>query len=856
MDWRSLFTMNTLLIIAVVIITVLIIIIISIILKRRKFRLHARSLIENPLLLNKEYSEFFEPSRLIRRSNQLERAACKYGLELLDITGITNLWLTELKRKKNKKLFRRVLKYYPEKSLFTCFMIALEKKDYAFILKEWLNNQDGFLITRKIALSGVGEDFSGEKALAFFQNKITEIREMTGDPLWPSRYFAIKILLYDSADQSKRAIWESINDPHPLIRKTIASEFYPENRDKFYNELFRLYLKDPVREVRTAAKERINRDFTDVYTINIDKLDQYEALHALEHLSPFSKSDEDTALHFLDSDNLELRFSAACFLKERGALNRLIEESDLGDRENIERVDRLLRKSCEVNISSFLEKAIKSDNTGTLYIAAGILAESGDVSLIEPVCKQIFSLPQTTKENKELFERALLSLKKRGTEPSFHLLNDYLKKNSSNYELTSKILEALPSEGAIFFIPTLLSFLEDDHFPVRDELRKSICRMPSDLYILRMLEIIKSDRQEYSHVVRKDALKILIQLKKSFCLQTILENLPILPANEAKELAELLVEYDRNEFDRLTALFLKSDDSSVRASIITCLPAVNGKNFLKEIKNALNDADPEIRIASIWALVEFGETKTLSSAVELLRDPVERVRMEVALAIGKNGSEKVLEELRQIIFDENEVQSVKIPAIHGLGFSESLLSIEILCDLLEQTDYFDLPARKALSQKIKKKEITTLINRFKDGSPTLRDKITLVFSEMGEAGEEMMISLLKEDIAALKPHICQVLEATGFIESQIRFLKHRDPKVRRIAADELSYIGTSSAFRGIVLAARDSNKEVRVAVTRALEELNNDEGTEILRSLEEDPDRKVRKYTAWAMERLNSKNSE
>ncbi len=69
-------------------------------------------------------------------------------------------------------------------------------------------------------------------------------------------------------------------------------------------------------------------------------------------------------------------------------------------------------------------------------------------------------------------------------------------------------------------------------------------------------------------------------------------------------------------------------------------------------------------------------------------------------------------------------------------------------------------------------------------------------------------------------------------------------------------IGTESAFRGIVLAARDPDQDVRVQVTRALEKLNSESGREILESLKNDPDKRVRKFTMWALARVKSKGIE
>jgi len=854
MNWKEMMTPMTIIIAVSVLALSGIITLIIWLIKRNQFKKRLVSAYRDPTLLDEDFREYFTPARILARSALIEKVALKEGKDLLELIGITNLWFTDLKKHRGKKNFKRVLDYYPDAGLFTCFLIALERRDYAVILREWLDKNNEFLMARRIALSGVGEPFDGEKALDFFRDELPQIREMTGDPLWASRYFAIKILLYDTSDQSARAIWESFRDPHALIRKTIACEFQTKNKDKLYNELYRLYLNDPVREVRASAKDRINSDFSDVYSIEMENLDIHEAIHALEHLSPYSKADEDTALRFLDHENLELRFTAARFLEERGALRRLLEEADLGDRKNLNRVDRLLKKSCEVHVTSFLDIAAKTDHGGSLYIAAGILAEQGDVSLIDPLCRKIFSMNHSASENILIFDRALLCLSKRGTDLSLSFLNDFLKKNRENRRLSAKLLKSLPPRGATLFIPTLIKLLKDESFSSRSELREAICRMDPGLFLQQILEIIKSDRISYSHKIRKDALKILVELKQSFCLQTILENLPVLPQQEAREIAQLLAEYDRDEFDRMAKLLLDSDDSSVRASLISCLPAVDGKNFLKEIRKSLGDADPDVRIASIWAMVDFGETKTISSAIEMLRDPVERVRMEVAMAIAGSGSDTALQELRDVLLDKNETGSVKVPAVRGLGFSKSLKSLEILAEMYEKTDNFDPVITKALEGRTEHKEMTRLIEIFKDGSPRLREKMTQGFIAMKEEGEKMLIGLLKEDITALKPYVSEVLEKTGFIESQIRVLKHRDPLLRQKAAAELSYIGTASAFRGIVLAARDSNKEVRIAVTKALESLNNKEGSKILKQLENDPDRKVRKYTAWALNRLESKN--
>jgi len=160
---------------------------------------------------------------------------------------------------------------------------------------------------------------------------------------------------------------------------------------------------------------------------------------------------------------------------------------------------------------------------------------------------------------------------------------------------------------------------------------------------------------------------------------------------------------------------------------------------------------------------------------------------------------------------------------------------------------------EALSCKREKKELAELIEQLKDGDSDIRSGIMQAFERMGLEAEAMLVELLREDIVSLRPHITSVLEETGFIDYTVRKLSHREPQVRRNAAELLSLIGTAAAFRGIVLAARDPDEQVRVMVTRALERLNSKEGREILEKLQQDPDRKIRKFTLWALERMDAK---
>ena len=134
----------------------------------------------------------YSEKELLRRSRLIETAIDKYGPRLLEHLEIADAWIEQLKSRRRVRDIKRILKYLPEQGLFYVFLAVLEKPKRIHYLTDWLKESGDLLAMRRIALSGKGEDFDGEKALEIFEEYIPQIREMTGDPEWASRYFAVK----------------------------------------------------------------------------------------------------------------------------------------------------------------------------------------------------------------------------------------------------------------------------------------------------------------------------------------------------------------------------------------------------------------------------------------------------------------------------------------------------------------------------------------------------------------------------------------------------------------------------------------------------------------------------------------
>jgi HEAT repeat protein len=248
----------------------------------------------------------------------------------------------------------------------------------------------------------------------------------------------------------------------------------------------------------------------------------------------------------------------------------------------------------------------------------------------------------------------------------------------------------------------------------------------------------------------------------------------------------------------------------------------------------------------------FGEIKLLNQETSMLHDPVERVRLATAEVIARHGNSAALEILKNITVDPNETDIVKIGVITGLGQAVNAEGIPILVSVLDSISELREFAEKALSKRNTKRDITKLIEIFKDAEPQLREKLIPVFKRMGKEAEPWILEILKDEVASFKPYLVKILEETGYVEEAKRRLSNRNVETRREAAMLLSLLDTLPAFRGLVLAAKDPDQEVRVCVVKALEKLKSSHSQEVLEKLKEDPDSRIRKYTFWALERLES----
>lgn len=826
----------------------------ALVLRYRRVSRRLEAALADPTLAEASIRERFGQTALLRRSRLLETLAERYGPRVVEVTGIDRFWIEQLETRRGRKELLRVLRHAPERGLLPAFHTVLANPGLSAEFIDWLDRSGDLLQVRRVALANGDRPFAGAGARELFRDRLDQVREMAGDPEWTVRLFAVRILLHDDEERSRQALWDAFTDSHPRVRHLPVTGFFPDDRQRCHDILMDLVLRDPAFEVRRAAWERIHAHYPDLYALDPEGLAPEETLHLLELLRPDDAGDVNFAMGHLASDDRQLRLLAARLLERGGALLRLALGVDFGDREGLERNLELLHKALEVNVAGFLAPAVEqAQSPGALYLCARLLREREDEpALVAALCRKVFAQPVGGGAWTDLYRATLDTAALRGDPETLRLLDRELEQRRGEPKAMMMLLDALPPRGAPFFLERLMALFREPEGPNRDDVREALKRMPPDRVLPWLLDAVRSPMEALPMAARIDAVRLLVEMELPYCLETVLENLWLLPPRDARAVMEVLPRYPKDLLTAKLNRLLGAPDSRMRAAIISALPATGNQSYLPRVRAALGDVEPDVRIAAIWALTEFEQFDWGKDGIEILRDPAERVRVDAARALGRVGGREVLGALQQRLDDADESLSVKEAALRALGRTESVTAVDMLVGRLEHPELRE-PALRALAGKVNSRELGRVFERFKDADATLRQRLTEVFARMGERGALAMTRLLQEDIASLRPYILEVLEATGHLEHQIRRLSHRDAPVRREAAGFLTNVGSLPALRGLVLAAKDPDEQVRISVVRALERLAGEQSRELLEQLQNDPARKVRRYTHWALERVKAK---
>jgi HEAT repeat protein len=204
------------------------------------------------------------------------------------------------------------------------------------------------------------------------------------------------------------------------------------------------------------------------------------------------------------------------------------------------------------------------------------------------------------------------------------------------------------------------------------------------------------------------------------------------------------------------------------------------------LEASLADPSPEIRQAALMALAAQRVADLADSLEPMLMDTAPVVRRSAVAALADRPSDRTRRVLMERVERDTEIRGDIMSALGRIGDPQA---------------------------------VARIVSVFRSCSPA--DQISAV-DALGVI-----------DSPSVEPFLC-------------RQLANPDPRVRRHAVRALVHIGSTTALRRVVLAARDSNAHVRLALSKALASCPHPTARQTLERLSVDPDAGVATAAAAA----------
>ncbi len=221
---------------------------------------------------------------------------------------------------------------------------------------------------------------------------------------------------------------------------------------------------------------------------------------------------------------------------------------------------------------------------------------------------------------------------------------------------------------------------------------------------------------------------------------------------------------------------------------------------------ALDDPDPDVRIAALDALIEDRVDGLGRRVISWLGDPDARIRRAAAAALARDPVNDAVGALGRILGDQEP--SVRVAAARALGASGAKSAVVPLLGRLDDTD---ADVREAVTTALARigdlGAVVPLVGKSQDPRPGVRRSVAMALGELGDARAASALTLMLRDpdenvrIAVLTAlSRLHAEEAVGTIVALLA--EERRPLVRQAALAALGSIPSQAGLDALVQTLR------------------------------------------------------
>lgn len=325
---------------------------------------------------------------------------------------------------------------------------------------------------------------------------------------------------------------------------------------------------------------------------------------------------------------------------------------------------------------------------------------------------------------------------------------------------------------------------------------------------------------------------------------------------------------------------LDSDEDRVRTAILEVLGFLDDDEVSDILMDSMDEDAWQLRRATVVALEELATELAVKPLVDILDDPVRKVRSRAAKALERHAQDDpksvamVADGLLAALDDED--RDVRRRAAKALGQAGVDAAREPLAELLDQyptdetfgealghigaaellfdrfdSDDWDAGVVAGLAVVDDPRAYEPLARAYRQsGAPVIAEAL-------GEFGDARGIDLLIEGILEGHPVPAEALgsfgePAVGDLIELVDYECHRDGRhscttVRRTAAEALGRTGSDQAFEPLANIVESDEKAVRLGAVKGLAHVGDDKVPGVLGSVSRtDPSEEVREEARWA----------
>ena len=241
-------------------------------------------------------------------------------------------------------------------------------------------------------------------------------------------------------------------------------------------------------------------------------------------------------------------------------------------------------------------------------------------------------------------------------------------------------------------IPVLITLLEEDVALVRSRIAWAMGKIKDERTIKPLIKALDDEDSD----VRKNATRSLGELMAFDAIPALVEKLKDSSWEVRAETIVVLEDLGwvpSSKTDEALTLIAKEKWNQL-------LEQENVDNTL--LQYFLNDLDKDVRSKVAWVLGEIRSEDSIKLLFELLmNDKFQEVKEQASSAIGKIGGEEGLSLLKEALKSENWF--IRKCATSALGYSQDVLVIKILEELIDDDNRFVSESAKEAIKRIKSK---------------------------------------------------------------------------------------------------------------------------------------------------------